>query len=699
MSKYKRLAFTLILAAAHLPYLSPALQAGELSYRRVLPGVVHTQEAEGARIATSAWLVNLSAFSASFEFGFLPSSNAGAPPAQVRVLAPGETLRLNNVLQELFELAEGEGALLVRGEQPFELRGVNAKVASPPDASGQVLKAFASSEILGTDQAGHSLWLANRAEPEPAFRTEITAVLAAPNTTLTVSVYDAAGVLRGIEVVTSEQPAIWRASASKFLPDPEIPIGRVKFAVTAGEATGFLSVTAHDAAKGFVAQPERIAGATPEGSDLLLNGVSASTNLRLFNPNDTEQEVSVEALGFPGGPATIRRLAVPPNGLLEIPEVLAAEGFEIPEGATGALRIRALLPLLAAGRGLTMAVPYETGFAKARQPVTLVGLNENVNQPELRIQIALFAGANGAAGLLRLRDARGFRIASSPIQLGSNQWQGKAIAAWFPDTEIPIDARVDIELEAGSAHGYAEIFQITDNLSQSLVVIAPALVPVEAPVTPTAKRLVFSAAPSPVTAGTPFNVTVRALLADNTLDERFAGTVELRASGPGGMPALATRQAVEGVASFTGLSLASPGLYTLTALGAGLESAVSEPFEVAPVPPPAPIVIRVGTFAGQNGYQAQGTLQIERAAGGAETLKLNSNFRVSAGAGAITVWLARSGGPLNAANSVRVGLINRVFSGEFTFPIPSSGSSGFTHVIVYCDPFRINFGAAPLMNP
>lgn len=697
MSTY-RLAFALIFAAHLLP-LSSALHAAEPTYRRVLPGVIHAREADGARVETSTWLVNLGTSSASFEFEFLPVSKGSAPPAQSRTLGAGETLRLNNALLDLFGLSEGEGALIVRGDQPFELRGVNASGTNPSGASGQGANWFASAELLGPDASAHSIWLANRSEPEPEFLTDITAVLTAPNTAVTVSVYDASGVLRGIEVVSSEEPAIWRASASRFLPDPEIPIGRVKFAVTAGEATGFISVTGRVVGNGFIAQPERIVPATAEGANLLLNGVTSSTSLRIFNPNETEQEMTIEALGFPGGPATIRRMAVAPNGLLEIPSVLGASGFVSPEGATGALRIRAPQRFLAAGRGLPMAVSDETGFTTPNQPVTLVGLNENVNQPGVRSRIALLSGARGAIGLLRLRNTRGFPLATSPIRLESNEWQGKALGAWFPDTEIPTDARVDIELENGSAHGYAEIL---DNLTQSRVVVTSAPVPVEAPATPTARRLVFSALPSSFTVGTPFVATIQALRADNSVDTRFVGSVDLRvASGPGGFQAAATasQTAVAGIASFRDLRFAVAGRYTLTALGASVESAVSAPIEVAPAPVPAPMVIRLGTFAGQNGYTTEGTLQIERAANGSETLRLNPNFRVSSGSGTITIWLARSSGALNAANSVRVGTMTRVFAGEFAFPIPSPGSSGFTHVIVYCDPFRINFGAAQLRNP
>jgi hypothetical protein len=326
----------------------------------------------------------------------------------------------------------------------------------------------------------------------------------------------------------------------------------------------------------------------------------------------------------------------------------------------------------------------------------LAGLQESAGQNS---RVALLAGARGASGLLRLRTRFGDSIATAPIRLEGNEWQGRAIGAWFQREEIPSDARVDIELESGSAHGYAEIL---DSVTQSRLLVSAAALPTQTPVTQVASRLMFSSLPTSFTAGTPFEATVQALRADNSIDPNFTGTVDLRvASGPGSFQSAVTvsQAAAAGSATFRDLKLTAPGGYTLTATATGLQSAVSAAFDVAPAAPATPAIVRVGTFAGQNGYIAQGTLQIERAADGSETLRLNPNFRVSSGAGAVTVWLARSSGALNTGNSLRVGLISRVFQGEFTFPIPAQGSSGFTHVIVYCDAFRINFGAAQLLNP
>lgn len=59
--------------------------------------------------------------------------------------------------------------------------------------------------------------------------------------------------------------------------------------------------------------------------------------------------MTIEALGFAGGPRTISR-SLGPNALLEIVDVLGPNGFDLPDGVARALRLRAPPPLLAAGR-------------------------------------------------------------------------------------------------------------------------------------------------------------------------------------------------------------------------------------------------------------------------------------------------------------------------------------------------------------
>jgi len=668
----------------------PAAEAAE--YRRFLPGLANTFGANGTRFETSAWITNLGSSTTQIELGLIPFPGTAAPTAQVRVLSRGETLRLNNALLELFGLDGTAGTLTARADQPFDLRAVTANVANPSGTYGLSLESVSGQNTLAAGQAGHAIWLSHGADLSRGSRTNVTVALLAPNSQVTVSVYDATGVLRGLQVV-SGAPTTWQASTSQLVNDPEIPIGRVKFAVTAGEATGYTSVVDNITGDGFVAQSER-AGAGP--ADLLLNGVARTpganntrfvSDVRLFNPNETQQTVTIEALGFAGGPRTISRL-LGPNALLEIVDVLGSNGFDLPDGVAGALRLRAPLPLLAAGRTRNVepagspgtfstfqrAVAYETGFATPSQPAALTGLNQTSNVPGFRSNVALFGGNAGAAGTLRLGDRFGTEIATAPFNLQASQWLQQRITGWFPSAEIPGDARVDISLTSGSVHGYAAV---VDNFTGDGVVVAPIPLVVTPPAA--ASRLAFSAAPTAIGAGSPFSVSVQAVRADNSVDDTFAGTIQVSvASGPGSLLGTTSRIASAGVASFEGLSLNTTGTYTLGATAPGLTAAMSGSIEVTTA---APAALKVGAFSGQNGYTTAGTLQIQRANDGSEILKLNSDFRVSSGAGSISIWLARSGGELNTGTSIKLGTLTSRFSGEFTFPIPQSGSAGFTHVI------------------
>lgn len=687
----------------------PAAEAAE--YRRFLPGLANTFGANGTRFETTAWITNLGFSTAQIELGFIPFSGTAVPTGQVRILNPGETIRLSNTLLELFGLDGTAGTLTARADQPFDLRAVTANVASPNGTYGLSLESVSSQNTLTVGQAGHAIWLSHGADLSRGSRTNVTVALLEPNSQVTVSVYDATGVLRGLQVVSSGAPTTWQASTSQLVNDPEIALGRVKFAVTAGEATGYASVVDNITGDGFVAQSER---AGDGAADLLLNGVARTpganntrfvSDMRLFNPNETQQTVTIEALGFAGGPRTILR-SLGPNALLEIVDVLGPNGFDLSDGVAGALRLRAPLPLLAAGRTRNVsssgspgtfstfqrAVAYETGFATPSQPATLTGLNQTASVPGFRSNVALFGGNGGAAGTLRLSDRFGTEIATAPFDLQASQWLQQRITGWFPSAEIPGDARVDISLASGSAHGYAAV---VDNFTGDGVVVAAIPLAITPPAA--AIRLAFSAAPTAISAGSPFDVNVRAVRADNSVDDTFTGTIQLSvASGPGSLLGATSRIASAGVASFDGLSLSTTGTYTLGATAPGLTAATSASIEVTTA---APTALKVGTFSGQNGYTTAGTLQVQRANDGSEILKLNSDFRVSSGAGSISIWLARSGGDLNTGTSTRLGTLTSRFSGEFTFPIPQSGSAGFTHVITYCDAFRVNFGAAELRNP
>lgn len=103
-----------------------------------------------------------------------------------------------------------------------------------------------------------------------------------------------------------------------------------------------------------------------------------------------------------------------------------------------------------------------------------------------------------------------------------------------------------------------------------------------------ASRLAFSVPPSTATAGTPITPTVQVTVQDafgNTVSSAGAAvTIGVGTNAGGGtLAGTATRTAVNGIATFSDVSIDKAGTgYTLTATATGLAGAASAPFSVAP---------------------------------------------------------------------------------------------------------------------
>ena len=114
---------------------------------------------------------------------------------------------------------------------------------------------------------------------------------------------------------------------------------------------------------------------------------------------------------------------------------------------------------------------------------------------------------------------------------------------------------------------------------------------------------------------------------------------------------------------------------------------------------PGPVTLRTGAMMPQGGIASSGTVTIERDANGAELVRFAANFRTDFHTGSLGVYLAKSDDLVrvqraaNPTNVVRVGTITR--DGAQTLAITGS-STGYSHVIIHCDPAMYNFGAALL---
>ncbi len=119
-------------------------------------------------------------------------------------------------------------------------------------------------------------------------------------------------------------------------------------------------------------------------------------------------------------------------------------------------------------------------------------------------------------------------------------------------------------------------------------------------------------------------------------------------------------------------------------------------------PPPGAIVLKTGTFTGQNGYSTVGMAEVRRdTTTGDEFLQTLMNFSVSGGAGTIGIYLTDATGAANlnnSSNKLFLGNITSGFAGEYTFPIPA-GLGSYTHAATFCVAAQINFGNAVLQDP
>ena len=131
----------------------------------------------------------------------------------------------------------------------------------------------------------------------------------------------------------------------------------------------------------------------------------------------------------------------------------------------------------------------------------------------------------------------------------------------------------------------------------------------------------------------------------------------------------------------------------------GAEPATAKPPTAVPPAGTVYTTLRTGTVMAQGGVMSSGTLAVVKATDGTEYVQFNTDFRTEFHTGSVTIYLAKSNDLIrnqrtaNPANVVRVGTITQ--SGAQLLPIAGT-YSGFSHVILHCDPAQYNFGAAAL---
>lgn len=136
------------------------------------------------------------------------------------------------------------------------------------------------------------------------------------------------------------------------------------------------------------------------------------------------------------------------------------------------------------------------------------------------------------------------------------------------------------------------------------------------------------------------------------------------------------------------------GVQSGTALLSAKVDGVSSLVRTIQVTPPGG-QSRTGMFSGNMGYSVTGTATLKQV-GTSLSLDLESNFAASNGP-QLGVYLATTAsGSLNTQNSVK--LANLMSNtGMQTYSVPSGvGLNDYNFVVIYCIPFTVRFGTAPL---
>jgi len=102
--------------------------------------------------------------------------------------------------------------------------------------------------------------------------------------------------------------------------------------------------------------------------------------------------------------------------------------------------------------------------------------------------------------------------------------------------------------------------------------------------------------------------------------------------------------------------------------------------------------VRMGSFSGQNGYSASGTAVLT-VDGSQASLRFESNFQTQSGPG-LFVYLSPN--RTNVSGGVNLGQLQST-GGEQSYTVPGSvNTADMNFAIIYCMPFSVPFGAAPL---
>ena len=461
-----------------LTFLLAAPPAG--AWFAVLPGAVEGLGQAPAVFSSTVYLSNPGLQEATVTFELIPYAGRPTPSPATRSIPAGGSLVLDRALKSLFDISADAGTLRVYSDQPLVGSLVTANVANPDATYGVALSPVTERGLLRTGDLGHAPWVSQGG----GFRTNVAAVLVDPNSSVSVSVYDASGVLAGQTQIESAVPVSWQVPVTELIGPRDLPVGRVEFRFMRGRGTGYIAVNDNVTGDGIAVQAPRQLSA-----DQILDGVAKTggangtfwrTDARVYNPNGYPISLSVEPLGFPSAPTL--PLTVPAGAILDLPDVLSRFGVSAP--AAGALRFRGTEQFLVFGRTQNLdptgqrpgtfaasqaATPVPGQLLAAGQTGTFSGVEQSAR---FRSNLALLAAEGDAAGTLSLRGRAGETLGTASFTLPAGQWQQKNVSEWFPGVTFAGAVRIEVAVSSGQLDGYLSRI---DNSTGDPVVLSAAV--------------------------------------------------------------------------------------------------------------------------------------------------------------------------------------------------------------------------------
>ena len=459
-----------------------AVLGAETAY---LPGAAELTGLQGARFSSTLELTNPGDSAATATIGLVPMAGKTPPAPVTRTLAAGESMRIEAALETLFGLADdGAGTITVLSDAALLASLTTRNVAAAEGPYGLGLLAVPEAELLGAGETGHSIWVSHSADPKTGYRTNLSVTLVDPGTIVVVRVFDADGSLAGETTLSAQTPQVWQKPVTAIAGESSLPVGRAEFEVKAGRATAYAVVNDNVTSDAIALASERVpSGAT----ERLVSGAALSpghlgafwvTDVRIFNPGTEPIVATIRSLGAPT--EATAAVTVPAFGVVEVPRALAFLGF--PERTASALLVSADAPLLVAARtnnvdpaGLRAGTfsaqqfvsIWPTGLLGAGATGYFTGIDQTMNVPGTRTNLALVGGPEGAAGALVLRDERGAEQGRTPFRRAPGEWGQLGVADWFASSlagatsrdglslaTVPPNSRIDVTVEQGALDAY-----------------------------------------------------------------------------------------------------------------------------------------------------------------------------------------------------------------------------------------------------